>query len=138
MEFKKSFLGNHILVDGKKVKANKAGPYLKQNAEAFTVFKKGYNQSSLSTVSGLTGGLLVGINVGNLLINGGIDSLSGTGLALGGGLILLGVIVDSNTNAKMRRAVRIYNEGLASASQKEEIRLSFGTSSNGVGLHLSF
>ncbi|TLX72638.1 hypothetical protein E9993_17530 [Labilibacter sediminis] len=104
------------------------------NPDAYKAMKLAKINYDTGLVFGFLGGGLIGFPIGSSL--GGGDP-NWTLAAVGAGLIAISIPLSSAYNMHAKTAVSIYNSGLNN-STKESPRLNLFSSSNSIGLRLTF
>ena len=104
------------------------------NPDAYKIMKLAKTNYDTGLVFGFLGGAFVGYPLGTSL--GGGDP-NWTLAAVGAGLIAISIPLSSAYTKHTKTAVSIYNNGLIK-STKEAPKLNLFSSSNGIGLRLTF
>ncbi len=120
----------------KALKPKEIGSVLQSNPAAFALFKESRSARTFGDILGYAGGFLIGYPLG-VAIGGGEPNwiLAGAGV----GLAVASIPLTGSGNRKLRKAVRLYNDGIpraVSSAVTPSLRLT-GTS-QGLGLALTF
>ena len=126
------FYQNGVRLRGSEVKSLFA-----DNAETARLLQSAKNLNYLATALSFVSGAIVGWEVVDVALNDKKPS----GIAIAGaiGSFVGAAALNAVVNDKMRRAVQIYNHGTASLSPRSnDLSLSIGATSDGVGLRICF
>ncbi len=135
IEMKKSFGTNMYLQDGKRLTLKQLTELMKNNKEALTLIKKAKTNNTWSMVLGGAGGFLVGFPIGTAI--GGGDAKWELA-AVGAGLILASIPLNSAYNKHSKKAVDLYNNEMSSSAYRFKPEFNFNIKGNGLGISMRF
>ncbi len=103
---------------------------------AYTVFKQARSTHKWSAFFSITGGVLIGIPIGTVIVGGEpIWALAGAGAAS----IIISIPITRKYNHQMENAIDVYNAGLGAApTSRIKHQLIFGNTTAGWGLCYRF
>ncbi len=128
--------GYQFLQHGLPLNSAQLGIILKDNDEAYKVYKKSRASYTFAMIFSGTGGFLIGWPIGTA-IGGGDPNWAMAGI--GAGLVAIGLPLAFNSDKLLRSSVGIYNTSFRhSYYQDKRIEFEFGLQSNGVGLLVKF
>jgi predicted MFS family arabinose efflux permease len=132
IEIYKTFGGVQFEREGEAISATQVQSILAINPDAHALFKKARTNSSIASVMGFTGGLLIGVPLGTALVGGDPE----WGLALAGaGVLVLSIPFNK---AFQRNAVDALDQYNAQQSSAHALRGDFFLSSAGAGIRVRF
>ena len=130
----KNFWGYKYYQHNCRINFNQLPMVMANNFEAALLIGKARNRHTLSTILSGVGGFLVGLQLANAVIGGEANWTVG---AVGGGLIVLSIPVNSSSGKFALKAVDVHNSQLmAQTSWKRQVFL--GVSSYGAGFKYLF
>lgn len=131
--YEKTFGGLKFYQLGQVLKPKQMLNKMSGNQVAYDYMKKAKTNYDVAQVIGGIGGFMVGWPIGTA-IGGGEPNW--TMAAIGGGIVLLGLPLNSAFNKNAKKAVRSYNNEGDTSSRK--INLGFAVDKYGVGVVLRF
>jgi hypothetical protein len=128
--------GYQFLQHGVPLNSALLGITLKENTEAYKVYKKSRVSYSFAMIFSGTGGFLIGWPLGTA-IGGGDPNWALAGI--GAGLVIIGLPLAFNADKLLISSVKIYNSSFRhSYNPDRKVDLLFGLQPNGVGLTVRF
>ena len=132
IEVEKVFGGYKYSQNGEKLSLKELGNILEKKTDSFELYKKGKSNLLFSTILNFSGGLLIGIPIG--------QSVSGkkanwTLAGIGTGLAIVGITIYSSANKKINKSIEIHNSKQTSTALYE---FNLNATSNGLSLSLRF
>jgi predicted MFS family arabinose efflux permease len=132
IEIYKTFGGVQFERDGVAISVRQVQSILTTNPDAHALFKKARTNSSVASVMGFTGGLLIGVPLGTALVGGDPE----WSLALAGaGVLVLSIPFNK---AFQRNAVDALDQYNAQQPSTHALRGEFFLSSAGAGMRFRF
>lgn len=136
IQIRKSFGGYKFSQNGIDLKTKQVKLLLKNDVEARNEFRSAESLNALATIFSITGGFIVGFQVGKGIVGGDINP---TLIGVGFGLIVVSIPFALGGKKKMSSAIHIYNNNLRSATSKFSVPLlKIGMGKNGIGMILNF
>jgi hypothetical protein len=132
----KVFGGYRYMQHGLTLNSAQLGMILKDNSEAYSVFKKSRTSYVFAMIFAYPGGFLIGWPIGTA-IGGGDPNWALAGVGAGLAALAMGLAI--NSDKQLKHSVEIYNSSIRqSYYPNRKIELELGLHSNGVGLLLKF
>ncbi|PWG06145.1 hypothetical protein [Polaribacter aquimarinus] len=135
IEMKKSFGTNMYMQDGKRLNAKQLTDLMKGNEKALSAIKKAKTNNTWATVLGGAGGFLVGFPIGTSI--GGGDAKWELA-AVGAGLIVAAIPLNSAYNKHSKKAVNLYNNEISSSAYHFKPEFNLNLKGTGLGITMSF
>jgi hypothetical protein len=128
--------GYQFLQHGLPLNSAQLGIILKENAEAYKVYKKSRTSYTFAMIFSGTGGFLIGWPLGTA-IGGGDPNWALAGI--GAGFVAIGLPLAFNSDKLLKSSVEIFNTSFRHSYYPDKrIELEFGLQSNGLGLLVKF
>lgn len=136
IEMKINLMGYNFIQEGEKLSWSELLNATTSNKEAYQLIKKAKSQNTLSTITSIIGGVLVGIPLGQSRTE---KDPNWTLAYIGGGITIVGIPLSFSAFNNVNKGVDMYNLSLKSASRyqfKPEFKIV--ASGNGIGLSMNF
>jgi len=119
----------------KRLNMNQLVRTMKPNELAYKKIKSAQSYNTLATISGMSGGLMLGWPLGIAFGGGNPDwILAGVGALL----VIVSIPISQQSVFETKLAVETYNSGLKTSSFWDKKELNFSMTGNGIGLTLKF
>lgn len=126
-----------IYQNGRRLRGAEVRSLFADNAETARLLQSAKNLGYLSTALSFVSGAIVGWEVVDVALLG--KKANGFAIAAAIGSFVGGAALNATANDKMRKAVQIYNNGIVPPSTRSnDLSLSIGATSDGVGLRICF
>lgn len=131
--------GKAIYQNGKKLSINKAMEIAKNNSEVIKNLKSAKTNRTIGGIIAYPGAIAFGYTLGlSLNQHENAPDPNWTVGGIGAGMMIGGMILQGNSNKKLKEAVRLYNSTLNSSSNTLKPELNIIYSENGLGISVSF
>lgn len=123
-------------VNGQQISTREVKEKLASNQQALETFKKGKSKES-------TGGLLLGLGTAFTvadLVKGLVsdEKYPGPVTYIGAGFLAVSIPVLIGKNKKMKEGIEMYNNGLKTSGDADDLELNIISNQNGYGIQLRF
>lgn len=123
-------------VNGQQLSTREVKEKLAANQQALQTFKKGKNKEA-------TGGLFLGLGTAFTvadLVKGLVsdEKYPGPVTYIGAGFLAVSIPILIGKNKKMREGIELYNNGLKTSGDAEDVELNLISNQNGYGIQLRF
>lgn len=135
IEVKKSFGTNMYMQDGKRLSITQLTSLMESNEKALSAIKKAKTNQIWGAVLGGAGGFLVGFPIGTAI--GGGDAKWELA-AVGAGLIVASIPLNTGYNRQSKKAVDIYNKEITSSAYQFKPEFNVNLKGNSIGITMNF
>jgi len=136
IEMKSTFWGLRFTQNGEKLSLKELANAVQSNDKAYDLIIKGRKNYTITTITSIVGGALIGIPVGQSISD---QNPNWTLAYIGGGISLIGIPFAFNTYNKFNEGVDTYNLGLKSSSNyRFNPKFNIYTKGTGIGLTMQF
>ena len=136
LKIRKSTFGYRYYSNNTEIYQYQFRDIIKNDEDAFKLFRKGDNLNILSTAFGLGGGFGIGWLIGGMLAGGEPNWIMG---GVGAGLLLFTTPLSRSAQNNLNKSVKVYNRNLSNQSgllQKSDLSLTFNRQE--IGFKLTF
>lgn len=135
IDMKLNPLGYKFVQNGEKLNWKKLEKATKPNYEANLLIKKAKKHNTVSKISALFGGVLIGVPIGQSINDRNPDWILAY---IGTGIAIAGIPFSFSAFNKVNEGVDKYNLSLKPTSYKFNPELKIFTNGNGIGLLMNF
>jgi len=136
ISIEKAFGGYKYLQNGRQLRMAEMVSIVKVEDLAYTKMQSAKSNTTMASILGAAGGLLIGWPIGSAIAGG---EPNWTLAIVGAGLIVVSIPISIKGNNQATEAVNIYNASLdKQAYNNSSTQVRFSINSNGVGFVLKF